>query len=187
MRTAPLDATSWDAFAALVERNNGVWGGCWCIGFHAEGCRTAEENRAAKQARVDSGDTHAALVLDGDDCLGWCQFGAPEELPRIKARRAYEAEPVATPDWRITCFFTDKKARGRGVAGAALAGALELIAQAGGGRVESFPEDVAGRKTSSSFLHNGTLELFERHGFARERRLGKHRWLVGRTVDDGHR
>jgi GNAT superfamily N-acetyltransferase len=182
VRTAALDERTWPAFAALVERNNGVWGGCWCIGFHAEGCRTVEENRAAKEERVRTGDTHAALVFDGGDCLGWCQYGSPLELPRIKARRAYEAEPVAAPDWRVTCFFTDKKARGRGVADAALAGALELIGAAGGGRVESFPEDVAGRKTSSSFLHNGTLALFERHGFARERKLGKHRWLVARDV-----
>jgi hypothetical protein len=27
-----LDASIWDAFAELVERNNGVYGGCWCIG-----------------------------------------------------------------------------------------------------------------------------------------------------------
>jgi hypothetical protein len=32
-----LDETTWEAFAALVERNNGVFGGCWCIGFHSEG------------------------------------------------------------------------------------------------------------------------------------------------------
>ncbi len=26
----PLDASTWDAFAELVERNNGIFGGCWC-------------------------------------------------------------------------------------------------------------------------------------------------------------
>ena len=35
-RTMPLDASTWDAFAELVERNNGVYGGCWCIAFHTE-------------------------------------------------------------------------------------------------------------------------------------------------------
>lgn len=29
-----LDASTWDLFAELVERNNGVFGGCWCIGIH---------------------------------------------------------------------------------------------------------------------------------------------------------
>ena len=32
-----LDESTWVAFAALVERNNGVFGGCWCMGFHSEG------------------------------------------------------------------------------------------------------------------------------------------------------
>ena len=31
-----LDASTWDVFAELVERNNGVYGGCWCIGYHPE-------------------------------------------------------------------------------------------------------------------------------------------------------
>ena len=29
--TRPLDASTWDAFAELVERNNGIYGGCWCM------------------------------------------------------------------------------------------------------------------------------------------------------------
>ncbi len=36
-RVRPLDESTWPAFAALVEHNNGIFGGCWCIGFHPEG------------------------------------------------------------------------------------------------------------------------------------------------------
>jgi hypothetical protein len=25
-----LDETTWPDFADLVERHNGIWGGCWC-------------------------------------------------------------------------------------------------------------------------------------------------------------
>ena len=32
----PLSASTWDAFANLVERNNGIYGGCWCIAYHPE-------------------------------------------------------------------------------------------------------------------------------------------------------
>lgn len=181
----PLHQANWPAFAALVERNNGVWGGCWCMSFHAEGVgkdRAPEENRRDKQARVLRGEAHAALVFDGETCVGWCQFGSPAELPRIKARRAYEAEATAPADWRITCLFVDKAHRRRGVAAAALAGALEEISRYGGGLVESFPEDAADRSVSASFLHNGTLAMFEAAGFARQRRLGKDRWLVTAQV-----
>ena len=185
MHARALDATTWPDFAALVERNNGVWGGCWCMGFHPEGVgrhKTPAQNRSEKEQRVREGRAHAALAYDGETCLGWCQFGPPDELPRIKAKRAYLEGAPEPPDWRITCFFVDKASRRRGVADAALAGALEEIARLGGGTVESFPEDTDARTVSSSFLHNGTLALFERHGFTRTRRLGKHRWLVHREV-----
>ena len=88
-----LDESTWAAFAALVERNNGVFGGCWCMGFHPKEVgreTTPALNRERKLDRVRAGTAHAALVFDGDDCVGWCQFGAPDEVPRIKSRAAYE-------------------------------------------------------------------------------------------------
>ena len=33
----PLDSFTWHDFARLAERHNGVWGGGWCMGFHAKG------------------------------------------------------------------------------------------------------------------------------------------------------
>jgi GNAT superfamily N-acetyltransferase len=114
--------------------------------------------------------------------VGWCQFGPTDELPRIKHRRAYEEGLTELPDWRITCFFVDREHRRSGVAAAALAGAVQEIARLGGGTVESYPEDSDGRSVSSSFLHNGTLAMFESQGFERGRRIGKHRWVVAKTV-----
>jgi ribosomal protein S18 acetylase RimI-like enzyme len=131
--TRPLDAATWEAFAELVERNNGVFGGCWCLGFHEELSRTsAEYNRAGKEQRVREDRAHAALAFaQGGAAQGWCQYGSPEELPRIKHRREYEKDAPPPPDWRITCLFVDKKHRGQGVARAALEGALNQIAEAG--------------------------------------------------------
>ena len=173
-----LDESTWDAFAALVEANNGVFGGCWCIGFHAEGPDRNDGaiNRQRKLERVKHGTTHAALVLDGDDCLGWCQFGAPAELPRIKSRAAYEKGQPVPPDWRIACNYVGKGNRRQGVATAALAGALDLIASLGGGTVEGFPE--AAESVPAGFLYNGALSTYERLGFTRARKIGKHRWVV---------
>jgi GNAT superfamily N-acetyltransferase len=178
-----LDESTWDAFAELVERNNGVFGGCWCMGFHPEGVgkeTTPELNRERKLERVRAGATHAALVFDGDDCLGWCQFGAPSELPRIKSRAAYEKGVTTSPDWRIACNFVGKGHRRQGVATAALSGALELIATLGGGRVEGYPEDAG--SVPAGFLFNGALSTYEALGFARDRKIGKHRWVVTKTV-----
>jgi len=114
----PLDMTTWDAWSDLVVRNGGVFGGCWCIGFHPEAFgKSVAENRERKLARVRKGEAHAAVVFDRDEAVGWCQFGSPAELTRIKHRRAYEEQPPVPPDWRITCFLrrqTPPPARGRG-------------------------------------------------------------------------
>jgi GNAT superfamily N-acetyltransferase len=179
----PLDQTTWDAFAALVERNNGVFGGCWCMGFHADGVgkdTTAAQNCERKHERVRAGTAHAALVFDGDDCLGWCQFGAPDEVPRIKSRAAYEKGGTTSPDWRIACCYVGKGHRRKGVAAAALAGAVDLIAGLGGGTVEGYPEDAG--SVPAGFLFNGALSTYEKLGFIRDRKIGKHRWVVTRAV-----
>jgi hypothetical protein len=54
----------------------------------------------------------------------------------IKNRKEYNVALVELPDWRIGCFFVGKGHRRQGVAAAALAGAVELIAALGGGKVE---------------------------------------------------
>ncbi len=182
----PLDESTWPDFARLVEKHNGVWGGCWCISFHKEGYerdRTAAKNRSDKETRVREGRAHAALVYDGSTAVGWCQFGPTDELPRIKLKRAYQNGLTKLPDWRITCFFIDRDYRHKGIASIALEGALNEIARLGGGTVESYPQDVEGQSTSGSFLYNGTISIFERQGFQRTRRLGKNHWVVTKVID----
>lgn len=178
----PLDATTWDAFAELVDRNDGIYGGCWCIGFHPP--RPAGvTNREAKHARVLAGEAHAALVRDDDGVVqGWAQYGDPDELAGFKHRRAYEKDAPPRPDWRIACVFVDRRHRGQGVAHAAVDGAVGLIAEAGGGRVEAIAEVTAGREAQARFLFSATVEVFEQHGFRRGRQVGKHAFVLDRTV-----
>jgi len=183
-RIAALDESTWPAFAELVECNNGIFGGCWCMGFHPKDGGTDSApttKRERKLNRVLSGTAHAALVFDGGNCVGWCQFGAPDELPRIKSRAAYERERTTLPDWRIACCYVGKGHRRHGVATAALAGALDLIAGLGGGTVEGYPEDAG--SVPAGFLYNGALSTYDSLGFIRDRKIGKHRWVVTRVVE----
>lgn len=183
LQAKSLDESTWQDFARLVEANNGVWGGCWCMWYHGADKDTApQQKRAAKERLVRESRAHASLVFDGDDCLGWCQYGSPDELPRIHNARAYHDNNPVLPDWRITCFFVGKGHRGKGVAAAALGGAIEQIGALGGGRVEAYPEDTTDRKVSAAFLFNGSLSMFEEAGFERSRQIGKHKWVVSRTI-----
>jgi hypothetical protein len=180
--TRLLTSDTWDDFARLVEANNGVWGGCWCMGFHPEGVgtgHTAIGNRQAKEARVREGTVHQILVYDGDQCVGWCQYGSPLELPNIKNPKAYAAELSEVPDWRIGCIFTGSRHRRSGVARAAVGGALDAIREAGGGLVEAYPEQVEGRDAQrGAYFHTGPTNLFEEFGFQRDRKIAKWRWVM---------
>ena len=178
-----LDQSTWAAFATLVEHNNGIFGGCWCMAFHPEGFgknTTPDLNRERKLSRVAAGTAHAALVYVGDNCVGWCQFGVPDELPRIPGRARYEMSQTAMLDWRIACCYVGKGHRRQGVFAAALAGALDLIAGLGGGTVEGYPE--ASDAVPAGFLYTGALSTYEQLGFGRDRKIGKHRWVVTKVV-----
>jgi GNAT superfamily N-acetyltransferase len=185
----PLGPETWAAFAALAERHNGVWGGCLCTWFHrgvgrdfADNPKGAEGNRAWKQCLVSEGRAHAALVCVGEVAVAWCEYGSPDELPHIYHRKEYEAGLDVLPTYRLTCVFVDKNHRRKGVSAVAVQGALDLIAEAGGGLVEAYPHDTQGQKTSSSYLYNGTRTLFEGVGFSYERAVGKKNCVMRKTV-----
>jgi GNAT superfamily N-acetyltransferase len=183
----PLSVQTWEAYAALAEKHNGVWGGCFCTWFHPrrkdEGLAdVVEAGRPYKELLVREGRAHAALVFDGEAAVAWCQYGTPEELPNIYHRREYLAGLEQPPDYRLTCFFVDRDYRRQGLALVALQGALELIAQQGGGVVEGYPQDTPGKKTSASFLYSATRTVFERAGFEYERKKGTKNCVMRTTV-----
>ena len=148
----------------------------------AEKTHTVDGNRALKEQLVREGRAHAALVFDGEIAVGWCEYGPPEELPNINHRKEYEQGVERPPDYRLTCFFIDRRYRRQGVSAVALRGALDLIAQAGGGVVEAYPQDTAGKQITASFLYNGTRSLFEQAGFTYSRPKGKNHTVMSRTV-----
>jgi hypothetical protein len=179
-----LAPDTWDAFARLAERHNGVFGGCWCTWFHtfhSEKTFNADDNRALKQRLVNEARAHAALVFDGDEAVAWAEYGTPEELPNIYHLKEYEVDLDKSPDYRITCLFVDKKYRRQDLTEVALRGALTLIAEAGGGIVEGYPHDTTdGKKVS--VLYNSTRSVFERAGFSYLRPKGKRNCVLRTNV-----
>lgn len=177
-----LNLDTWDDFARLVEANNGVWGGCWCMGFHVEGVRNAtspDDNQAAKFDHVACGTCHQVLVYAGDECVGWCQYGPPAELPNIQNSKAYAQKLERLPDWRIGCIFTGNRHRRHGVARMAVSAALDEIRSAGGGVVEAYPEQSEGRPPQrGAYFHTGPESLYEQFGFTRARKIAKWRWVM---------
>jgi GNAT superfamily N-acetyltransferase len=162
-----LGKETWPDFERMVEKHNGVWGGCWCTFFHlppSEHKKWSGKHREYKEKLVRANQSHAALVYDGPDVVGWCQFGPLVELPGRML--GYGKMDTDLPDWRTTCFFVDRDHRREGVARAALEGALHFIAAKGGGTVDGYPIDVPrGKKYSSSFIWGGTESMYRDLGF----------------------
>ena len=178
-----LGGDTWPDFVRVMQKHNGVWGGCWCVAFHlapGQKTETAAQARALKQRLVRAGKSHAALVYDGRDVVGWAQFGPPAELPaRLGGVRKLG---VAMPDWRLTCFFVDRDRRKEGVARTALAGALRMIAAQGGGTVDGYPVATGGKPYSGSFLWSGTESMFAAAGFRPLGPLGARKLLMRKVV-----
>jgi len=166
-RIKELKRETWPDFERIVEKHNGVWGGCWCTAFHlkrSEEKEWAGKHKEFKEKLVRANRSHAALVYDGADVVGWCQFGPLVELPG--RMRGYGDMDVSPPDWRTTCFFVDRDHRREGVAKAALTGALRFIAEKGGGTVDGYPIAIPqGKKYSSSFIWGGTESMYLDVGF----------------------
>src|SRR6266508_1878586 len=91
-----LTSETFDDFAALVERNGGMFAGCWCTRFHpncAEKGQSREGNRALKQRLVAEGVAHAALVYDGDRAVAWSR--ATRTTPPASGRRTPRSSTTA--------------------------------------------------------------------------------------------
>lgn len=109
-------------------------------------------------------------------------MAAPMNCPGSSTPGSTRKDEPPRPDWRITCVFTDSKHRMQGVARSAVEGALDLIADAGGGVVEAISEATAGRTAQGRFLFSATAELLADLGFAQVRQVGKHAWILQREV-----
>jgi GNAT superfamily N-acetyltransferase len=175
-----LGGGTWPDFVRIMEKHNGVWGGCWCVAFHLKRGESNRPHRAYKERLVRANRSHAALVYAGADVVGRCQFGSPAELPARMGRLGKLG--AATPDWRITCFFVDRDRRKEGIAEAALAGALRMIAARGGGTVDGYPIATRGKPYSSSFLSSGTESMFAEVGFRPLASLGTSKLVMRRVV-----
>ena len=178
-----LGPPTWPDFAQIVEKHGGVWGGCWCTAFYLKGDLQREwsgRHRELKERLVMAGQTHNALVYDGDQVVGWCLFGRPAEIPARMT--AYGRLGLDLPDWRLPCFFVDRERRKEGVAKAALVGALRIIAAKGGGTVDGYPINVRGKPYGSSFLWGGTESMFAEAGFRKVGRLGTSKVAMRKAV-----
>ncbi|MFD0738521.1 GNAT family N-acetyltransferase [Lysobacter koreensis] len=168
--TRPLTASDWPLIEALFG-DNGACGGCWCMWWRVPmGGKTWEAakgapNRAALKALVESGQACGVLALHGPAPVGWCGIGPRSTFPRIERSKALE-RPWGPGTWSLNCLFVPARWRGRGVATALVAAAVQLARVSGAAEIEAYPQAVRpGERQAGAFIWTGVPSLFLAAGF----------------------
>lgn len=145
---------------------------CWCTFYRLPGSSwqgsTPESNRAEleRAVRTTAREKRAPGLIAYRDAepVGWVSLGPREDYQRLE--RSPTLHPVDDlPVWSIVCFVVAATARGRGVASALLASAIEYARGHGATLLEAYPVDTSGGRIASSSAYKGTLSMFERAGF----------------------
>jgi GNAT superfamily N-acetyltransferase len=170
----PLTAERWPDLERLFGPR-GAYSGCWCMWWRLSGREFAadrrDERRASLHERARQDPPPGLLAYDAAGArVGWVAVAPREELGRLQ--RSPKLKPLDDrPVWSVTCFFVDRRHRGRGVAAALLAAAVEHAAAYGAEEVEGYPIDIRQRRADAG-LFTGTLGLFTTAGFREVARRG---------------
>ena len=122
------------------------------------------------------------LVYVDDVVAGWCSIA-----PRASYRRLLHSRTIPVLDdrgaWVAVCFVVRAGFRGHGLMHALLAGAVDHAKAHGAEVVEGYPVEPDGGRVEVISGYVGTVELFERAGFARAapttgRSGGRPRWVM---------
>jgi GNAT superfamily N-acetyltransferase len=165
----PLTPETWNDFELLFGPR-GACGGCWCMTwrlpraeFKANSANSGAGNRAAMRALVDAGKQPGVLLYQNGRAVAWCAVAPREEYVRLGASKVWapvDEEKV----WSVSCFFVDKKARGKGLSVAVLQAAVEFAHSHGAKIVEGYPQELE-EKLPAAFVWTGVMPTFVHAGF----------------------
>jgi GNAT superfamily N-acetyltransferase len=163
-RVVPVSAETWGDFEALFSAR-GSPHYCWCTvyRFRNSDRLSREQMHDGMHRLVRERTPIGVLAYEGGSAIGWCSAAPRESYVKLERSRTMpRVSPART--WTILCFFVQRAHRGRGVASALLAGALDEAGRRGAEVVEGYPHDTAG----ISATHRGTSKLFRALGFQRD-------------------
>lgn len=162
----PLTPETWNDFETLFGPR-GACGGCWCMSWRLPRAEfkanAGEGNRAAMRALVDAGQQPGVLLYEGGRAVAWCAVAPREQYVRLGASKVWapvDEEKV----WSVTCFFIDKKVRGKQLSVAVLEAAVEFARSRGARIVEGYPQELK-EKLPPAFVWMGVLPTFIHAGF----------------------
>lgn len=185
------EASCEDLLAVFGDRGSSAT--CFCQRYklnRSEGFATfpREDRRERLVAQARCGDPDAdttsgiVAYLDGDP-VGWC---AVEPRPAyFGLARVYRvpwegrSEDRADPSvWSVTCVLVRAGFRGRGIAYALAAGAVERARARGARALEAYPYRTEVGEVTWDEIHPGTESIFAAAGMREVTRPGKRRVVM---------
>jgi GNAT superfamily N-acetyltransferase len=163
----PLTPERWPDLESLFGPR-GACAGCWCMWFRIKRseweARRGDGNHDALREIVQRGDVPGLLGYRDSRPVGWCAV-APRETYPVLARSRVLKPVDERPAWSVTCFFTARPHRGRGVSAGLLEAAIERARAGGAELLEGYPTVPARDRMPDAYAYTGTPALFERFGF----------------------
>jgi GNAT superfamily N-acetyltransferase len=172
MDILPASLETWDALVDLFAHRGGpdtrfCWCMFWRVRSHEFSDATAAANRERLHGLVEQGPPPGLVALEVGRAIGWVGLAPRPEYQRIEHSRVIPRVEGPVP-WVVSCFVVSRDARGRGVASALLAAAVDHARAAGATAVEGYPIDPAaspGGRVRDTGAYVGTRSMFERAGF----------------------
>jgi GNAT superfamily N-acetyltransferase len=172
MEIVPASRAVWDALVDLFARRGGPdTNFCWCIFWRVRSKDFSEaspaSNRERLRALVEQGPPPGLVAIEDGRAIGWVGLAPRVEYKRIDHSRVIPRAEGPDP-WVVSCFVVSRDARGRGVASALLAAAVNHARAAGAAALEGYPIDPAqagGGRVRDTGAYVGTRSMFERAGF----------------------
>lgn len=166
LTVAPATPANFEDVEALFTPKGG-WSGCWCMWNRQTNAEfqkhNYEPNRQLLAQTIADGREFGLLAYDDGIPVGWVALAPRSEYSRLQ--RSPVTKPVDDlPVWSITCFVVAKDHRGKGVATALLAAAVDRARDLGAGVVEGYPVDPEGKMAPNEAWH-GLASMFEAAGF----------------------
>ena len=142
---------------------------CWCLSYRIPSKQNKELRGAARGklvAKLTQEDPPpGVLAYEDDEPVGWAGVAPRADLNSFARDNSKIPHIDDLPVWTVWCFRTKAGNRGRGIAHALLAGAVEFARAYDAPVIEGYPVDNGTNKVDLTMAYVGTRSLFEKAGF----------------------
>jgi GNAT superfamily N-acetyltransferase len=184
VRVHPATPERWDDLEALFGPR-GACAGCWCMWWRLRRSEwrsgKGDGNRRALRALVRRDEPPGLIAYAGKEPVGWIAVAPRGDYPGLDRSRTLK--PVdERPVWSVTCFFTARAYRRRGVTVKLLEAAARHARARGADCLEGYPVEPRKDSVPDPWVFTGLAGAFRKAGFVEVARRSETRPIMRREL-----